>query len=103
MNDKKMISIDQFDADERLAVEETLRGLKEKYRQRSGKEPDAKKEKELTAEARQTVMTAKLAKEKARAEREKKKPLRRKKPSAMAASEVSDFNWSASIARGKRP
>lgn len=43
MNDKKMISIDQFNADERLAVEQTVKGLMEKYRQRTGKEPDSKK------------------------------------------------------------
>lgn len=64
MNDKKMISIDQFDADERLAVEGVLKGLTEKYRQRTGKEPDAKKEKEFTAEARQQIMSVKLAKRK---------------------------------------
>ena len=49
MNDKKMISIDQFDPDERLAVDGVLKGLIEKYRQRTGKEPDVKKEKEFTA------------------------------------------------------
>lgn len=101
MNDKKMISIDQFSADERLIVEETFRSLMEKYRQRTGKQPDSKKEKELTAEARQTVMAVKLEKEQEKA-RIAKKPVRRKKPSAMAESEVSDFNWTASIQRGKR-
>ena len=65
MNDKKMISIDQFDPDERLAVDGVLKGLIEKYRQRTGKEPDVKKEKEFTAEARQQIMSVKLAKQKA--------------------------------------
>ncbi|MGP4128716.1 hypothetical protein OJE16_02465 [Pantoea tagorei] len=64
MNDKKMISIDQFTPDERLAVDGVLKGLIEKYRQRTGKEPDVKKEKEFTAEARQQIMSVKLAKEK---------------------------------------
>lgn len=72
MNDKKMISIDQFNADERLAVEQTYKGLAEKYRQRTGKEPDSKKEKEFNSEARQIIMTSKLEKERAQAEKEKK-------------------------------
>lgn len=102
MNDKKMISIDQFDAAEQLEVEETLQALTQKYRLKTGKEPDSKKEKELSAQARQVVMTAKLAREKEKAERAAKKPLRKKKPAALAESEVRDFNWSASVARGKR-
>lgn len=102
MSDKKMISIDQFNPDERQAVEEVFRGLAEKYRQRTGKAPDAKKEKELTAEARQQVMTLKQAKEKALAEKAKKKPLKKKKPESLAASEVSDFSWSASVTKGRR-
>ncbi|MGJ0480014.1 hypothetical protein [Pantoea agglomerans] len=102
MNDKKMISIDQFNADERLAVEQTYMGLAEKYRQRTGKEPDSKKEKEFNSEARQIVMTSKMEKERALAEKAKKKPLRKKKPSSLTASEVSDFNWSASIVKGRR-
>ncbi|WP_017349100.1 hypothetical protein [Pantoea sp. A4] len=101
MNDKKMISIDQFTPDERLVVEETLNGLVEKFRQRSGKEPDDKKRKELSAEARQQIMAVKLAKEKAAAEK-KNKPVRKKKPASLAASEVSDFSWSASINKGRR-
>ncbi len=44
MNDKKMISIDQFSDEERLAVNEVLHHLIEKYRQRTGKEPDVKRE-----------------------------------------------------------
>lgn len=72
MNYKKMISIDQFNADERLAVEQTYKGLAEKYRQRTGKEPDSKKEKEFNSEARQVIMTSKLEKERAQAEKEKK-------------------------------
>ena len=102
MNDKKMISIDQFNADERLAVEQTYNGLAEKYRRRTGKEPDSKKEKEFNSEARQIVMTSKLEKEKALALKAQKKPLRKKKPSSLTASEVSDFNWSASIVKGRR-
>lgn len=47
-------------------------------------------------------MTSKLEKERAQAEKEKKKPLRKKKPSSMTASEVSDFNWSASVVKGRR-
>lgn len=39
MNDKKMISIDQFNADERVAIDETFKGLVQKYRLRTGKEP----------------------------------------------------------------
>ena len=70
MNDKKMISIDQFNADERLAVEQTYKGLAEKYRQRTGKEPDSKKEKEFNSEVRQIIMTSKLEKEMAQAETE---------------------------------
>lgn len=101
MNDKKMISIDQFNADERLAVEQTVKGLMEKYRQRTGKEPDSKKEKEFSSEARRIVMTAKQEKEKAQALKTKK-PLRKKKPSSLTASEVSDFSWSASVAKGRR-
>ncbi|PLR33274.1 hypothetical protein CYR55_16935 [Chimaeribacter californicus] len=99
MKDKKMISIDQFTADERLTVDETVRDLVQKHLLRTGKAPDSKKEKELIAEARETVMAAKLAKEKAKAV---KKPVRKKKPSALTASEVGDFNWSASVERGKR-
>ncbi|MBS0969402.1 hypothetical protein CYR40_07790 [Chimaeribacter arupi] len=99
MKDKKMISIDQFTADERLAVDEMVRERVQKYQLRTGKAPDSKKEKELIAEARETVMAEKLAKEKAKAA---KKPVRKKKPSALTASEVSDFNWSASVERGKR-
>jgi len=102
MNDKKMISIDQFSADERVAVEQTYTGLVEKYRQRTGKAPDSKKEKEFNIEARQVVMTSKLEKAKAQAEKEKKKPLRKKKPSSLTASEVSDFSWSASVVKGRR-
>lgn len=102
MNDKKMISIDQFNADERLAVEQTYKGLAEKYRQRTGKAPDSKKDKEFNSEARQIVMTSKMEKERVLAEKAKKKPLRKKKPSSLTASEVSDFNWSASIVKGRR-
>jgi hypothetical protein len=102
MNDKKMISIDQFNLSERAAVEEAFKGLMEKYRQRTGKEPDAKKEKEFTAEARQQIMTTKLAKEKALAEKAKKTPTRRKKPESLKESEVSDFNWKASVIKGRR-
>ena len=102
MSDKKMISIDQFNEAERSEVDEIFKGLMEKHRQRSGKEPDAKKEKEYTADARQQVMTLKLAKEKAKADKAKKAPARRKKPEAQSASEVSDFNWSASINKGRR-
>ncbi|ADU72339.1 hypothetical protein [Pantoea sp. At-9b] len=102
MSDKKMISIDQFNPDERQAVDEVFRGLVQKFRQRSGKEPDAKKEKEFTAEARQQIMALKQAKEKALAEKAKKKPLKKKKPESLAASEVSDFSWSASITKGRR-
>ncbi|MGG6099793.1 hypothetical protein [Pantoea allii] len=102
MNDKKMISIDQFSDEERLAVNEALQNLMEKHRQRTGKEPDSKKGKELNTEARQQVMADKLLNEKLKAEKESKKPVRKKKPSSMAASEVSDFNWSASVAKGRR-
>ncbi len=102
MNDKKMISIDQFTPNERLDVEETVKGLVEKYRQRTGKEPDAKKEKEFTAEARQQIMSAKLAKEKALADKAKKTPTRKKKPESLKESEVSDFNWKASVIKGRR-
>ncbi|MGK3142363.1 hypothetical protein [Pantoea sp. C2G6] len=102
MNDRKMISIDQFNADERLAVEQTYNGLAEKYRQRTGKEPDSKKQKEFNSEARQLIMTSKLEKEKVLAEKAKKKPLRKKNPSSLTASEVSDFSWSASVAKGRR-
>ncbi|MFT4273105.1 MAG: hypothetical protein QM578_19010 [Pantoea sp.] len=102
MSDKKMISIDQFNPDERREVDEAFRGLVQKFRQRSGKEPDAKKEKEFTAEARQQIMALKQAKEKALAEKAKKKPLKQKKPESLAASEVSDFSWSASITKGRR-
>lgn len=102
MSDKKMISIDQFNPDERQAVDEVFNGLVQKFRQRAGKEPDAKKEKEFTAEARQQIMALKQAKEKALAEKAKKKPLKKKKPESLAASEVSDFSWSASITKGRR-
>jgi hypothetical protein len=102
MNDKKMISIDQFSDEERLAVNEVLQNLMQKHRQRTGKEPDAKKEKELNSEARQQVMADKLLNEKLKAEKESKKPLRKKKPSSLTASEVGDFNWSASVAKGRR-
>jgi len=101
MNDKKMISIDQFDADERLAVEQVYKALTEKYRQRTGKEPDSKKEREFTSEARQQVMTHKLEKARVLAEKQKK-PLRKKKPASLTASEVGDFSWSASVAKGRR-
>lgn len=102
MSDKKMISIDQFNEAERIEVDEIFKSLMQKHRLRSGKEPDAKKEKEYTAEARQQVMTTKLAKEKAKADKAKKTPTRRKKPEAQTASEVSDFNWSASVIKGRR-
>ena len=102
MSDKKMISIDQFNEAERNEVDEIFKGLMEKHRQRSGKEPDAKKEKEYTADARQQVMTIKLAKEKAKADKAQKTPTRRQQPEAQSASEVSDFNWSASINKGRR-
>ncbi|MDI9222441.1 hypothetical protein QMZ30_16155 [Pantoea sp. EA-12] len=102
MSDKKMISIDQFNEAERGEVDEIFKGLMQKHRLRSGKEPDAKKEKEYTAEARQQVMTLKLAKEKAKADKAKKTPTRRKKPEAQSASEVNDFNWSASVIKGRR-
>lgn len=101
MSDKKMISIDQFNDNERLVVDETFKGLMQKYRLRTGKEPDSKKEKEFTSEARQMVMTIKQNNEREKAQAAKK-PVRKKKPSSLAASEVSDFNWSASISRGKR-
>ncbi|ALV92276.1 MULTISPECIES: hypothetical protein [Pantoea] len=102
MSDKKMISIDQFNEAERGEVDEIFKGLMQKHRLRSGKEPDAKKEKEYTAEARQQVMSLKLAKEKAKADKAKKTPTRRKKPEAQSASEVSDFSWSASVIKGRR-
>lgn len=101
MNDKKMISIDRFSDNERRVVDETFEGLKQKYRLRTGREPDSKKEKELTAEARQIVMAIKQQNDKEKAQAAKK-PARKKKPSSLTASEVSDFNWSASIQRGKR-
>lgn len=101
MHDKKMISIDQFDADERLAVEQAYQALAEKYRQRTGKAPDSKKEREFNSEARQQVMTRKLERARVQAEKQKK-PQRKKKPSSLTASEVSDFSWSASVARGRR-
>lgn len=101
MNDKKMISIDQFSAEERLAVDEAFNRLMQKYRLRSGKEPDSKKEKAFLTEARQTVMAEKQEKEaeKARAAR---KPPRKKKPASLTEKEVKDFNWSASVVRGRR-
>ncbi|MEZ3498602.1 hypothetical protein [Pantoea sp. KPR_PJ] len=102
MSDKKMISIDQFSAEERLAIEVAIKGLIEKYRQRTGKAPDSKKEKEFTAEARQQVMSIKLAREKSLADKAKKAPARRKKPESLKASEVSDFSWKASIVKGRR-
>ncbi|WP_437615340.1 hypothetical protein [Erwinia sp. V71] len=102
MNDKKMISIDQFNDEERQMIDETFRGLVQKYQQRTGKAPDAKKEKEFTAEARQQMMSAKLAKEKAQADKAKKAPVRKKKPESLKESEVSDFNWSASVIKGRR-
>lgn len=102
MSDKKMISIDQFSAEERLAVEVVMKGLVEKYRQRTGKEPDAKKEKEFTVEARQQIMSTRLAKEKAQADKAKKTPTRRKKPESLKESEVSDFSWKASVVKGRR-
>ena len=101
MNDKKMISIDQFNANERAVIEETFRGLVQKYKLRTGKEKKEKKEKEFTAEARQMVMTIKQNNEKEKA-LAAKKPVRKKKPSSLAESEVADFSWSASIKRGKR-
>ena len=101
MNDKKMISIDQFNANERTVIDETFRGLVQKYKLRTGKEPDAKKEKAFIAEARQIVMTIKQNNEKEKA-LAAKKPVRKKKPSSLTASEVADFNWSATIKRGKR-
>lgn len=99
MKEKKMISIDQFTADERLAVEERVKELTQKHLLRTGHAPDSKKEKALIAEARETVMAEKQAKERANAA---KKPVRKKKPSALTASEVGDFNWSASVVRGRR-
>lgn len=39
MNDKKMISIDQFSDEERLAVNEVLQNLMQKHRQRTGNAP----------------------------------------------------------------
>lgn len=102
MQDKKMISIDQFSADERLAVDAAFNGLVEKHRQRTGKAPDAKKEKAFMADARQQIMSVKLAQEKARAERARKTPTRRKKPEALKESEVSDFSWKASVVKGRR-
>jgi hypothetical protein len=101
MNDKKMISIDQFTADERVAVDEAFNALMQKFVQRTGKQPDAKKEKELTTEARHTVMAIKLEKEKEKA-LAAKKPVRKKKPASLAASEVSDFSWTASVNRYKK-
>ncbi len=102
MNDKKMISIDQFTPAERVAVDDLIKALVEKYRQRTGKEPDTKKEKEFTAEARQQIMSAKLAKQKALADKAKKTPMRKKKPESLKESEVSDFNWKASVIKGRR-
>ncbi len=102
MNDKKMISIDQFTAQEREEIDVVYQSLLEKYRQRTAKEPDSKKEKEFTLDARQQIMDQKLSKEKALADKAKKKPVRRKKPESLAASEVADFNWSASVAKGRR-
>ncbi len=102
MNDKKMISIDQFNQQEREEIETIYQSLIEKYRLRTGKQPDAKKEKEFTGEARQQVMTLKLNKEKAAADKARKKPVRKKKPESLSASEVADFNWSASVEKGRR-
>ena len=101
MNEKKMISIDQFSAEERLAVDETFNRLVQKYRLRSGKEPDSKKEKELLTEARQTIMAGKQEKEEAKA-RATSKPPRKKKPETLTEKEVKDFSWSASVVRGRR-
>ncbi|GAA0485643.1 MULTISPECIES: hypothetical protein [Tatumella] len=102
MADKKMISIDQFDTEDRQAIQILYHQLIEKYRQRTGRLPDVKKEKEFTAEARQQIMSQKVSKEKAAAEKAQKKPGRKKKPQSLAASEVKDFNWSASVAKGRR-
>jgi len=44
----------------------------------------------------------KLAKEKARADKAKKAPTRRKKPESLKESEVSDFSWKASVVKGRR-
>lgn len=101
MNEKKMISIDQFTTQEREEIDVIYHSLLEKYRQRTAKEPDSKKEKEFTLDARQQVMSLKLIKQKAWADKAKK-PVRRKKPESLSASEVSDFNWSASVAKGRR-
>ncbi|OON41019.1 hypothetical protein BTJ39_03355 [Izhakiella australiensis] len=103
MNDKKMISIDQFSTEERREVEELFNSLIQKFRQRTGKEPDSKKEKELTADARQQVMNIKLAKEKEQAAaRAKSKTPKKRKPESLKESEVTGFNWSASVVKGRR-
>lgn len=102
MHDKKMISIDQFTLSERVEVEDAFKALIEKHRQRTGKEPDAKQERAFTAEARQQIMTAKMASARAQAEKARKTPARRKKPESLKESEVNDFNWKASVIKGRR-
>lgn len=89
MKNEKEISIDAFTDNEKIAIDQQVKTLITK----SGQTPGEKQLKEFTKEAKRLVMKARLAKEKATPA----KTPRKTRAKNLSASEVGDFNWSASV------
>lgn len=97
MPTEKMIASHLLFQDEHLLVDKRFMFLVEKYRNKTGKEPDSKKLKELTAEARMSVYVERKAKEaKLEARKARKQNPKIKKQESMIESEVTSFSWLAS-------
>ncbi|MFS2225758.1 hypothetical protein [Pantoea sp. B65] len=94
MKNDKEISIDAFTDNEKILIDQQVKALITK----SGTTPGDKQLKEFTKEAKRLVMKARLAKEKATPVKVPRKP----RAKNLAASEVNDFNWSASVNLGSR-
>ncbi|MBP2171521.1 hypothetical protein J2125_004713 [Erwinia toletana] len=89
MKNDKEISIDAFTDNEKIIIEQQVKNLIAK----SGTTPGEKQLKEFTKEAKKQVMKARLAKEKAAPVKVVRKPRQK----SLKASEVNDFDWSASV------
>lgn len=89
MKNEKEISIDAFSDNEKILIDQQVKTLIAK----SATTPGDKQLKEFTKEAKRLVMKARLAKEKAAPV----KTVRKTRAKNLTASEVGDFNWSASV------
>ncbi|CAK9884850.1 MAG: hypothetical protein XXXJIFNMEKO3_01242 [Candidatus Erwinia impunctatus] len=88
MSTEKEISIDQFTATEKIAIQEKVAQLTAKLSHPASQ----KEEKQILRDAKKTVMKARLANEALKASQKKV----RRKPAASKAIDNTDFSWSAS-------